>query len=44
MNCMKADVLREPAIEVIDHQSIISSSDTIKVKGKTCLTLKTDDL
>ena len=31
MKCMKADVLVEPAIQVVDQHSTISSSDTIKV-------------
>ena len=33
MKCMKSDVLAEPAIQVVDHHSTISSSDTIKVQA-----------
>ncbi len=32
MKCMKSDVLVEPAIQVVDQHSTISSSDTIKVR------------
>jgi hypothetical protein len=31
MSCMREDVLREPAIQVVDRHSTISSADTIKV-------------
>lgn len=31
MNSMREDVLREPSIQVVDRQSTISSTDTIKV-------------
>ncbi len=37
MSCMKEEVLRDASVTVVDPYSIISSSDTIKVrKGVKC--------
>ena len=35
MTCLKEEVLREPAIQVVDSHAIISSTDTIKVPSHT---------